>query len=442
MKSVSSRTTAILGTTILMAGLMGAAPSVEAADLVEKTVVFSRHGVRPPTETHKIVPLSTRDWPSWPVQDGQLTPHGRDGAVRMGQYYRMRFAGNGLLPTAGCPAAGEVFAWANTDQRTRETGNGLLEGLYPGCGVKAAFKSTTGGARDILFAPIALGLAPLDLDTAKTGMLVAMGGSLDAYKARLAPLFARLDPVLPGPRPETCRQAGLGEACRLIDLPWSIDDAKDKGRNVGMDGPLDLASTIAETFRLEYMEGMPDDQVGWGRVGTAEVRDIMALRMAKYDVVEHVPYIARRGASFLLQQILTVLNQGVGPEMAGPPPAKLTFLVGHDTNIGQMRAVLDVRWALDGFQPNDSSPTGALLFERLRDPVVGKRYVRLSYVAPTADQVRRLTPLTGDAGPMTATLDLPGCTDTHGPGTCELSQFTRLIGERLDPTATGTPAYD
>ena len=134
-------------------------------------------------------------------------------------------------------------------------------------------------------------------------------------------------------------------------------------------------------------------------------------------------------------------TDGSGLETAGPPPAKLTLLVGHDTNIGHMRAVMQVGWALEGSQPNDASPTGALLFERLRDPANGKRYVRLSYVAPTADQVRTLAPLTGDGGPMLATLDLPGCTDSHGAGTCELSQFTALVGQRLDPSAVGKPDY-
>ncbi|WP_245986059.1 histidine-type phosphatase [Azospirillum thermophilum] len=286
-------------------------------------------------------------------------------------------------------------------------------------------------------------MAPLDHEAARQGMLRAMGGSLDAYKARLAPLFARLDAVLPGPRPETCREAGLAEGCHLIDLPWEIDDRKDKGRNIGLKGPLDLASTIVETFRLEYMEGMAPEEVGWGRVAAAEVRDLMALRMAKYDAVEHVPYIARRGGSFLLQQIVAALNEGVDAAAAGagPPPARLTLLVGHDTNIAHMRAVMEVTWTIPGTQPNDSSPTGALLFERLRDPASGKRYVRTSFVAPTADQVRSLAPLIGEAGPGESPLDLPGCTDRRGPGTCELSQFTALVAARLDPTAIGSPDY-
>ncbi|AWK84988.1 hypothetical protein DEW08_01260 [Azospirillum thermophilum] len=132
---------AALAAAILGGTLLGPAPAAADADQVEKAVLFSRHGVRPPTETHKVVPLSTRPWPSWPVPDGHLTPHGKAGAVRMGEYYRQRFAREGLLPSSGCPAQGEIFAWANTDQRTRETGNGILEGLYPGCGLTAGSKS-------------------------------------------------------------------------------------------------------------------------------------------------------------------------------------------------------------------------------------------------------------------------------------------------------------
>jgi len=330
----------IIHAAALAAFTLSAPAAAQAEALLEKVVIFSRHGVRPPTSQKALDPLSVDRWPAWPVPDGNLTPHGAQAATLMGQHYRTLYVRPGFLGE-GCPAAGDLFAWADKAQRTRATGDAILAGLFPGCGLAAKFDNK---AADALFHPISAGVAPVDVRAAKAEAMAAMGGSFAAAKERYAADFARLAEVLHGPVPQTCAKAGLGASCKLIDLPWGLKTNKKKGNEFSLEGPLQMASTVAETIRLEYAEGMTGDQLGFGRVRTAEdVKALLALHKAQYDVSLRIPAVARRGASQLLNQIAIALEQGTGTEpTGGPPPAKLLLLVGHDTNIGQMQATLGV----------------------------------------------------------------------------------------------------
>src|SRR5262245_24782841 len=100
--------------------------------------MLSRHGVRPPTQTPaELKKLADRDWPEWPVAPGELTPHGERGERLLGSYIRVRYAEDRLWPARGC-SANAAYVWAdNADQRTRASGQALLEGMFPDCGFKA-----------------------------------------------------------------------------------------------------------------------------------------------------------------------------------------------------------------------------------------------------------------------------------------------------------------
>src|SRR6202044_1929401 len=108
-----------------------AQPQAEAAtqnapDQLRFVLVLTRHGVRSPTWTNqRLDEYSKQPWPQWPVAPGMLTPHGRQLMTFMGRYYRAWFAERGLLSAGGCDDASQVYLWADTDERTRETGRGL-----------------------------------------------------------------------------------------------------------------------------------------------------------------------------------------------------------------------------------------------------------------------------------------------------------------------------
>jgi 4-phytase/acid phosphatase len=96
---------------------------------------------------------------------------------------------------------------------------------------------------------------------------------------------------------------------------------------------------------------------------------------------------------------------------------------------------------LRGYPESDTVPGGALVFERLRDPQTGERLLRLAYTAQSMDQIRSLTPLTGEAKPERATLSLSGCAPEPEPGACRFGEGLAAVRSRIDPTATSAVVY-
>ena len=96
---------------------------VTAETVLEKVVIFSRHGVRPPTSQKAPDPLSIDAWPSWPVPDGNLTPHGAAAATLMGQHFRTLYVGPQFLDPSACPRTDDVFADSTATVDVADAGN-------------------------------------------------------------------------------------------------------------------------------------------------------------------------------------------------------------------------------------------------------------------------------------------------------------------------------
>ena len=77
-----------------------------------------------------------------------------------------------------------------------------------------------------------------------------------------------------------------------------------------------------------------------------------------------------------------------------------------------------------GYAADDQAVSGALGFELLRD-AVGTGYVRVFYAAPSAAQLRNLTPLSEANPPYAAYLAQPLCGEPDDPTLCRLDAFLR-----------------
>ena len=91
--NVSLSRLARLGGPLLSVALGMSSPlTVHAQDeghyVLEKAVQVSRHGIRPQTDTAKLVEATQRQWPTWLVRDGELTGHGYLAASLMGAVAR------------------------------------------------------------------------------------------------------------------------------------------------------------------------------------------------------------------------------------------------------------------------------------------------------------------------------------------------------------------
>ena len=98
---------------------------------LQLVIVLSRHGVRSPlTSQADLDKYSAAPWPKWEVAPGILTAHGYQLMKLFGAWDREKFASDSLFAPTGCADSTHVTILADIDQRTRETGKALAEGMF------------------------------------------------------------------------------------------------------------------------------------------------------------------------------------------------------------------------------------------------------------------------------------------------------------------------
>jgi 4-phytase / acid phosphatase len=386
-------------------------------------VYLSRHGVRSPTgKTSQYARYSSAPWPAWDVPPGYLTAHGYEVMKLFGAYDRAKLAADGLLAPSGCADAANVTILADSDQRTRETGKALSEGLLPGCGLTV--HALPEGSADPLFHAMEAGAAHPDSALAAAAIAGRIGGDANNLTAAFRPQLAALDRLLAG-----CGKVPPANAARtsLFDIPARL--APGEGDHPAeLRGPLATASTLAENLLLEYTEGMTGMNLGWGCIDQATLREILELHAAEEGFAHRTPAVARMYASPLLASIAKALEQSAtGKQVAdapGKPGDRVLFLVGHDTNIASVAGALGLDWIIDG-RRDDTPPGGALVFELWRARASGRYSVRVHYTAQTLDQMRESQPLTAANPPSDAPVFVPAC--SRDDLSCNLEDFLGLL---------------
>ncbi|MGD0911176.1 MAG: histidine-type phosphatase [Terracidiphilus sp.] len=403
-------------------------------DKLQYVIYLSRHGVRSPTgDASKFQRFSASAWPEWPVKPGYLTQHGYDLMKIFGTYDRIKLANEGLLSPAGCDDAAHVTILADSDQRTRETGKALAEGLMPGCGVET--HALAEGTDDPLFHGMSASEAHLDPALAVAAIGGRIGGDPNSLTEAFRPQLSALDRILAG-----CGKVPATNPARtsLFDIPAVLQPGKGE-HAADFHGPLGTASTVAENLLLEYTQGMSGTDFGWGCVDEAGLREALELHEAEEDYADRTQVIARMHAANLLDLISKALEQSATgkPEAgaAGKPDDKVLLLVGHDTNIATVSGVLGLDWIIDG-RRNHTPPGGALIFELWRR-AGGAYTMRVYYTAQTLDQMRNSTPLTAANPPALAPVFVPGCGAPAGPvavdSACPLDGFRAVLKQAVEP---------
>ncbi|MGN7161641.1 histidine-type phosphatase [Sphingomonas sp. SAFR-052] len=383
---------------VLAAALTFAPQPAAARDTLDRVVLLMRHGVRAPITGE--APVDTKvdgEWPTWPVAPEVLTPHGAQAIAQVARYDRRWLAAN------ACPIPGSVRIWTNTAERTIATGRAYADALAPGCDLPVDHNPA--GKVDPLFEPLRAGATAFDAGKA-VAAITAYTGGVNALTARHADAIRELDRVLGCGLPAGCSTPG----------PATLTPARD-GRGVELTGPIRATSGTAQVILLQYAEGMPMVQVGFGRADAATIRRIGTLHAALFDVFTRSPYMAAHQAGPLGAHMLGTLTAAKAP--------RLEMLVGHDTNVTALGAALGVDLDAPGFARNDVAPGGAVALKRWR----GRKgpYVTASYRVQPLDAIR-----SGAATVVEIPLTIPGCGVR-----CPLDRFDTLLRAKLAPVVAG-----
>ncbi|MGC2636113.1 MAG: histidine-type phosphatase [Acidobacteriaceae bacterium] len=408
------------------AGAQTPTTSPAAAEL-HYVVIVSRHGVRSPTgKPDRMNMYSAQPWPKWDVPPGYLTEHGGQLMTLFGTYDRALLAQEGLLAANGCADASRVSVYADSDQRTRETGKALAAGMFPQCSVD--LHALPEGTPDPLFHPLEAGGNNLDKGWALAAVSGRIGGNPAGLTEAWRPQLEAMEDVLLGcPLGTPCTPSGAAPPASLFDIPASIGEGKTD-HLVDLRSPLGPASTMAEDFLLEYTDGMDKEQVGWGRVDEKTLRELLQIHTGEADVMERTPFIARAQASNLLSRIVQSMQQSVEGKPVtgalGKPDDRVLVLVGHDSNLASISGTLGLSWLIDG-RRDDTPPGGALVLELWKSRSSGEYFVRTFYTAQTLNQMRNSTPLSLAAPPDRAPVFVPGC--GRADGSCTWLSFRETL---------------
>lgn len=408
------------------------------------TVIVSRHGVRSPGHAHPpLDKLSPDAWPGWSVPAGFLTLRGGSLADRMGRYYGDWLRSRGALPAGTCPAPGTIYGWSDIDQRTRETGDALLQGMAPGCDIRNNHQADL-ATYDTVFHPVESGDCPLDPGMARGAIETRLAPEgVAGLNKRYAASLARMSEVLDYPASPAASAAVAAKGSgKLEDVPTHLRVEGD-GSGVDLRGALGSAGTAAEVFLLQYGEGLPDTQVAWGRI--RDDKDwalLMQSHNAVYDLLDRTPYLAAHSGTPLLAIVLDALARGASgtPGVARPSPVqgptqpagnRVYVLTGHDRNVANLAGMLHLDWQLPD-QPDNTPPGGALVFTLWRDPA-GGQFVRIEMVYQSMQQLRQLTTLSLAEPPRRVAVPMPDCNDGPGGNSCRWSTFAPKVKAALVP---------
>jgi 4-phytase / acid phosphatase len=401
---------------------------------LKQVIIFGRHGVRTPA-----LPNSTLDnfsvlpSPVFPVSGvANLTPNGGTNETILGGYFRLWLTREGLLTGNDSADAALAYFRANGTPLILGTARAFAVGFLPAVSVNINF--TQEG--DPLFNPVNAGVARLDEQMAVAAVMGRLGGDPVSLASAYAPELALTRSVLFNyPVSQIPVPATPAGKIDVTNLPFGAA-AGNPAVPVDLKG---LAAVIGaiDPFVMEYADGLPASEVGWGQLTAGGISQIFRLYNLVLDLEYRTPYLARvqssNVASHLLRSMVQAATGNAVTGTLGNPATKMIVLIASNTNLTGLAGLFHLDWIQPGYQADVCAPGGALVFELRQSQSTGEYIVRASYVAQTMDQLRNLTTLTLDTPPAIAPVFIPGCSVDNATFDCPLAELVEVAKQVIDP---------
>ena len=404
---------AVAGAVMLSAGAQAQDTAAPEGYQLQQVLIMSRHNLRAPLANNgSVLEQSTaKAWPQWDVPGGQLTTKGGVLEVYMGHYIREWLAQQKLVTSGECPPENAVYAYANSLQRTVATAQFFITGAFPGCGI-AVHHQPQMGTMDPTFNPVITDDSPAFREKALQAMEKERQGM------QLTESYKLLETMIDYRNSPSCKEK---QVCSLSEGKDTFSAGYQQ--EPGGSGPLKVGNSLVDAFTLQYYEGFPKDQVAWGEITSDKQWQVLSkLKNGYQDSLFTSVAVAQNVAKPLVKYIDNAL---VGEEAN---KAKVTLLVGHDSNIASLLTALDFKpYQLPG-QYERTPIGGKLLFQRWHDSAGNRDLMKIEYVYQSTEQLRNADALTLQAPPQRVTLALNGC-PVDDQGFCPLETFKKVINE-------------
>lgn len=381
--------------------------------ILRQIIIFGRHSVRAPVlSPDEYARFSPRPYPDFGVPAGYLTVHGQQAAVLLGAYFHDYLVSQGLLTGDAATDLAHSYFRANSIQRSNVTAMMLGEGLIPGAAIPV--HSYPLNQLDPVFEPIATNVATVDTDRAAQEVqgIYNSGASLaSAYSGEFSLIRSVLYNYPDGVQPPPATPPGVTDPTAESIPLTPVTAEVYSGNVVDIGGILDTANA-ADPFIMEYADGMPPADVGWGQLSLADISRQTRIANLLLQITFATPYVDQVQSSNAAAHVLRTMKQAVFgqtvPGAFGDSTSRVLVVTSSDAYVAGLAGLLGLHWQLPGYQPDFCAPAGALVFELRQDGRTGAFLVRVFYTAQSLDQLRNLTPLTLDQPPQTLQLRIPG----------------------------------
>ena len=404
---------AVAGVVLLSAGVQAQEQAAPEGYQLQQVLIMSRHNLRAPLANNgSVLEQSTpKSWPEWDVPGGQLTTKGGVLEVYMGHYMREWLAQQGLVTSGECPPENAVYAYANSLQRTVATAQFFITGAFPGCGVTVHHQEKM-GTMDPTFNPV------ITDDSAAFSEKAVQAMEKERQGMQLSESYKLLEEMTDYRNSPSCKEK---QQCSLSDAKDTFS-AKSQ-QEPGVSGPLKVGNSLVDAFTLQYYEGFPKDQVAWGEIASDKQWQVLSkLKNGYQDSLFTSPEVARNVAKPLVKYIDNAL---VGDAAKA---AKVTLLVGHDSNIASLLTALDFKPYQLHNQYERTPIGGKLVFQRWHDNGGNRDLMKIEYVYQSTEQLRNADALTLQSPPQRVTLALNGC-PVDDNGFCPMDTFKKVMAE-------------
>jgi 4-phytase/acid phosphatase len=451
MKMTLFKTNIILSGVLLTLAIAAPVPAQTTTNddtVLKQIIIFGRHGVRAPTISQAdYAQYSPRPYPDFGVlQPGYLTVHGQQAEVLLGAYYRSYLLFEGLLTGDSSADLARSYFRANSIQRSNLTATKLGAGLLNGTTVPV--HSYPLGTADPVFDPILANVAAVDpVRAANEAQEIYNSGAAlaSAYSGEFSLIRSVLFNYQNGLQPPPPTPPGITDPTTQ-PVPLTAVTTLLYTGNVVDEGGLAATNTAADPFVMEYANGFPLADVGWGQLSLDTLSQATRITNLTLGIAMRTPYVDQVQSSNAAEHILrsmrqVVLNESI-PGAFGDATSKVIAVISSDAYVAGLAGLLNLHWQLPGYQPDFCAMGGALVFEVRQSTRSGEYLVRAFYTAQSFDQLRNLTPLSLGAPPETIQLSIPGGSQ---PGTTldvKFEIFQKLVMNTIGRQYVQNPSLE
>ena len=360
-----------------------------------------------------------------------LTPNGAKNETLLGGYFRLWLTQEGILTGKDTTDASSVYFRSDNGQLIIDTAKAFWAGFLPGAPVNVS--SDPPQDNDPLFSPVAAGVAHLNQQMAVAAVQGRLGGNAQSLATAYAPELALTRAILFNyPVSQTAVPVTPAGKVDVTTLPIAITASASP---VGIGG-LGTVVLAIDPFVMEYADGMPLADVGWGQLTAGGISQITRLYNLALDLEYRTPYLATVQSSNLASHIVRSLVQSAtGNAMTGAlatPSTDVIMLMAANTNLTGFAGLFRLDWVLPGYPVDTVAPGGAFVLALRQSQSTGQYIVRTTYMTQTLDQLRNQSNLSLAAPPAIAPVFIPGCSMRNASFDCSLADFVAVAKRAID----------